>query len=90
MDFVWINIHFDRIWAFEKKINIINSTFRLCQFNPKTGELLKDGIKVWNSASGRHIALQQIYKKDEYYYRMTVEGGMEKAHHDTITRSNDI
>jgi len=69
---------------------VISSPFILYEINLETGELLTEGLKVWNSTGGRYSEAPHIYKKDGYYYLMAAEGGTEEAHSETIARSASV
>lgn len=92
-DPIWVDvpgIDPDLFFDDDGKAYTIGSTFNLYQIDPKTGELLTEGRKVWASTGGRYAEGPHIYKKDGWYYLMAAEGGTEEAHSETIARSNDI
>jgi len=72
------------------KTYVISSPFILYEINLETGELLSEGLKVWNGTGGRWAEGPHIYKKDGYYYLMGAEGGTEEAHSETIARSHNV
>ena len=72
------------------KSYVISSPFILYEINLESGELLTEGLKVWNGTGGRYSEAPHIYKKDGYYYLMAAEGGTEEAHSETIARSHSI
>lgn len=69
---------------------VISNTFELTEIDLKTGNLIGEKRKIWNSAGGRYPEAPHIYKKDGFYYLMAAEGGTEEAHSVTIARSNNI
>ena len=92
-DPIWIDvggIDPDLFFDDDGKVYTIGSTFNLYQIDPKTGELLTEGRKVWASTGGRYAEGPHLYKKDGWYYLMAAEGGTEQAHSETIARSNNI
>ena len=72
------------------KSYVISSPFILYEINLESGELLTEGLKVWNGTGGRYSEAPHIYKKDGYYYLMAAEGGTEEAHSETIARSHSV
>jgi len=72
------------------KSYVISSPFIVYEINLESGELLTEGLKVWNSTGGRYSEAPHIYKKDGYYYLMAAEGGTEAAHSETIARSASV
>jgi len=80
----------DLFWDDDGKSYVISSPFILFEIDLETGELLTEGLKVWNSTGGRYAEAPHIYKKDGFYYLMGAEGGTEEAHSETIARSHNI
>ncbi len=92
-DPIWVKmggIDPDLFFDDDGKLYTIGSTFNLYEIDPKTGELLTEGRKIWASTGGRYPEGPHIYKKDGWYYLMAAEGGTEEAHSETIARSNNI
>ena len=92
-DPVWIGvagIDPDLFFDDDGKAYVISSPFVLTEIDIKTGKLLGDKRKVWNSTGGRYPEAPHIYKKDGFYYLLAAEGGTEEAHSVTIARSNSI
>jgi alpha-N-arabinofuranosidase len=92
-DPVWVDvggIDPDLFFDDDGKVYTIGSTFTLYEIDPRSGQLLSEGRKVWASTGGRYAEGPHIYKKDGWYYLMAAEGGTEEAHSETIARSNDI
>lgn len=69
---------------------VISSPFILFEINLESGELISEGLKVWNGTGGRYSEAPHIYKKDGFYYLMAAEGGTEEAHSETIARSHRV
>lgn len=90
---VWIdmpNIDPDLFFDDDGSSYVITSAFELAQIDIKTGKLIGERRKIWNSTGGRYPEAPHIYKKDGFYYLMAAEGGTEEAHSVTIARSNNI
>lgn len=61
------------------------------EINIDTGEPLSDVKEIWNGFAGKSDAEgPHIYKKDGYYYLLTVEAGTFEQHLVAIARSRDI
>ncbi len=92
-DPIWIDIPGidpDLFFDDDGKAYVISSPFILSEIDIETGELITEGLKVWNSTGGRYAEAPHIYKKDGFYYLMAAEGGTEEAHSVTISRSSSI
>lgn len=92
-DPIWVDvpgIDPDLFFDEDGKAYVISSPFILYEIDLETGELLTEGLKVWNGTGGRYAEGPHIYKKDGYYYLMAAEGGTEEAHSETIARSHSI
>ncbi|MFY0687205.1 MAG: glycoside hydrolase family 43 protein [Cyclobacteriaceae bacterium] len=92
-DPIWIDapgIDPDLFFDDDGRAYVISSPFELMEIDIKTGKLLSEKKKVWNSTGGRYPEAPHIYKKDGFYYLMAAEGGTEEAHHITIARSHNI
>jgi xylan 1,4-beta-xylosidase len=92
-DAIWIDmpeIDPDLFFDDDGKAYVATSTFELAEIDIKTGRLLSERRKIWNSTGGRYPEAPHIYKKDGFYYLMAAEGGTEEAHMVTIARSHNI
>lgn len=57
-----------------------------CRIDPITGEMLSPGVFLTAGSGGRYCEAPHIYKRGEYYYLMTAEGGTEYGHMVTLFR----
>jgi len=92
-DPIWINISGidpDLFFDDDGRVYVTNSNFELTEIDIKTGTLIGEKRKIWNSTGGRYPEAPHIYKKDGFYYLMAAEGGTEEAHSVTIARSNSV
>lgn len=90
---IWVDmpaIDPDLFFDEDGKTYVTTSTFELAEIDIKTGKLLSERKKIWNSTGGRYPEAPHIYKKDGFYYLMAAEGGTEEAHMVTIARSHNI
>lgn len=60
------------------------------QICPDTGELLTESKIISNGCGGRFAEGPHMYKKDEWYYLITAEGGTEFCHMACISRSRSV
>ncbi|MGF7139773.1 glycoside hydrolase family 43 protein [Roseimarinus sediminis] len=90
---IWIDVDGidpDLFFDDDDRAYVTTSTFELAEIDIKTGKLLSERKKIWNSSGGRYPEAPHIYKKDGFYYLMAAEGGTEEAHMVTIARSHNL
>lgn len=56
----------------------------------ETGELLEPLIAIWNSTGLPSPEAPHIYKKDDWYYLLTAEGGTRERHRSNMARSRSV
>ena len=56
----------------------------------KTGKRLSDIKELWKGSGGSYVESPHMYKKDNYYYLQTAEGGTAYGHSVAIGRSRNI
>ena len=56
----------------------------------KTGKRLSDIKELWKGSGGSYVESPHMYKKDNYYYLQTAEGGTAYGHSVAIARSKNI
>lgn len=92
-DAIWVDmpeIDPDLFFDDDGRAYVTTSTFEIAEIDIKTGKLLSERRKIWNSTGGRYPEAPHIYKKDGFYYLLAAEGGTEEAHMVTIARSHNI
>ncbi len=92
-DPIWVDvpeIDPDLFFDDDGRVYVTTSTFELVEIDIKTGKIISERRKIWNSTGGRYPEAPHIYKKDGFYYLMAAEGGTEEAHMVTIARSHNI
>lgn len=60
------------------------------KINPDTGEVLSDVIDLWHGGGGMFPEGPHLYKIGEYWYLLAAEGGTDRGHIVTISRSRNI
>lgn len=62
----------------------------LCEINPDTGELIGEKKEIWHGIGDGWLEAPHIYKKDDWYYIFTAEGGTSYNHELTVGRSRSL
>lgn len=63
---------------------------QLREIDIRTGKLISEPYDLWRGTGGRCLEAPHLYKKDNYYYLVTAEGGTEYGHKVMIARSRTI
>lgn len=58
--------------------------------DPATGKRESEPVRIWNGTGGGFLEAPHIYKKDEWYYIFTAEGGTGCNHFQTAGRSRTL
>lgn len=62
----------------------------ICEINPDTGKLLGKKKEIWHGAGDGWLEAPHIYKRNDWYYIFTAEGGTSYNHELTIGRSRRL
>jgi beta-xylosidase len=60
------------------------------KINPDSGEVLSDVIDLWHGAGNMFPEGPHLYKIGEYWYLLAAEGGTDRGHVVTMSRSSSI
>lgn len=78
------------IWDYRVTTGNKSDGIVLQEFDEKENRLVGDLIKIFDGTELKKTEASHIYKKDDYYYLITAEGGTGRGHAVTVARSKDI
>ncbi len=78
-----------RPWGMRNHSDPINNIV-IQEYNPETKTLEKVRHKIFDGTALKYTEAPHIYKKDDYYYLLTAEGGTSFEHSVTVARSRDL
>jgi len=78
------------LWDYRMKTRNKSCGIVLQELCPETMQLIGEVYKIFDGTSLAKTEAPLIYKKEDYYYLLTAEGGTEKNHSVTVCRAKSI